>query len=261
MTTTARVDGPTVIGWGLLLLPALTMWHEIGGHALTCAAAGGSVTAIGAFYIHCAMLSGMADVAVALAGVVANLALAVVAHWRWRLARTDSGRLALWLIWVSQGFVAAGYLIFSGATGGGDLGTGAAGGLRNVTIPGLRLAELISGIICYGLVLRAAKTTLATMLGADAGSARRTIAWSYYGAAGLAAVLTGLVNPVGLAVTLGSAVASSVGGLAGFISIGASGESGTGTPGLRVTRSRAVIIAGLTVAIGFVLVLGPTLVL
>lgn len=32
-----RVDLATVIGWGMLLMPLLTMWHEIGGHAAACA--------------------------------------------------------------------------------------------------------------------------------------------------------------------------------------------------------------------------------
>ena len=43
----------TITGWGLLLMPLLTIWHEIGGHAAACALQGGRVTTIGAFYVDC----------------------------------------------------------------------------------------------------------------------------------------------------------------------------------------------------------------
>ncbi len=48
-----HIDKLTMVGWGMLLMPLLTMWHEIGGHAAFCAAQGGHVTTIGAFYVEC----------------------------------------------------------------------------------------------------------------------------------------------------------------------------------------------------------------
>src|SRR3546814_12084583 len=54
---------------------------------------------------------------VALAGVGVNTLLALAAHALWRRARGDFARLLLWLSWVSAVFVAAGYFLFSGASG------------------------------------------------------------------------------------------------------------------------------------------------
>ena len=40
-----RIDPVTIIGLGLILMPVLTMWHEIGGHASACLLTGDTVSA------------------------------------------------------------------------------------------------------------------------------------------------------------------------------------------------------------------------
>src|SRR3546814_7214736 len=82
----------------LLLMPLLTMWHEVGGHAAACALQGGRVTEIGAFYADCDGLAGLPRRIVALAGVGVNTLLALAAYALWRRARGDFARLLLWLI-------------------------------------------------------------------------------------------------------------------------------------------------------------------
>ncbi|CAN5921521.1 hypothetical protein BH11GEM2_BH11GEM2_15740 [soil metagenome] len=256
-----RIDLGTIIGLGILLMPVLTMWHEIAGHATACAVQGGHVATIGAFYVDCEGLSGVARLLVSCAGVMVDSALAVVAFALWRRAQGDMARLTLWLIWVTKAFVAAGYFCFSGATGVGDLGPGADGGIGPLPMPSLwRIAELAVGITAYVLLVRTAIRTLTAMLGdaAATGPARRVIAHGYYAAIGVAAVLVGLLNPIGVFITIMSAAASSFGGNAGMISIGFAVPRGPTTRPFVIRRSWAIIGLGVVVFVGFALVLGPS---
>jgi hypothetical protein len=256
-----RVDLPTIVGWGMLLGPLLTMWHEIAGHAAFCAAQGGRVATLGAYYVECTDLTGLPDLLVAVAGVLVNGVLALLAYWLWRHARSDRSRMVWWLVWVSEGFVAAGYLGFSGVTGFGDLGTGPGGSFAALPHPAtIRLAELVLGIAFYILLTVAAIRSLHRMLGIgpDTRSARRRIAHGYYGTVGAAAVLVGLLNPLGLVITIMSALASSFGGLAGFISIGFAAGRGDAARPFVIDRSWPVIIAGAAVLLAFAMVLGPS---
>jgi hypothetical protein len=255
-----RVDWLTIAGWGALLMPLLTMWHEIGGHAAACAMQGGRVTTIGAFYAECAGLPDLQNAVVACAGVAVNAALSLAAYACWRWAQRNVARLALWLVWVSEGFVAAGYFCFSGVTGGGDLGTRLAG-LVGFPWPFVwRLGETAIGIIAYVLLVRAAIRGLNAMLGTGIRTltARQRIAHSFYMAAGLGAVLVGLLNPVGIFVTIMSAAASSFGGLAGFISIGFAARGADAPRDFLISRNWAVIVCGGLVLTGFAVVLGPS---
>lgn len=254
------VDLPTVIGWALILMPLLTAWHEVGGHALACAVQGGTVTEIGAFSVHCTSLAGPARIALAGAGVLANTALAVLAWRLWRSARTDHGRLVLWWTWTTQALVAAGYLAFSGLTGVGDFGLAAGGAMAGLDLPrsaGLALAGV--GILAYVMIIRAGIGSLSAMLGSGPATrqSRRRLTAGYYLAAGTAAVAVSLLNPQGLMVTLMSAAASTFGGLAGLWPIGARGLSAGEARPFALPRNRIVILAGLTITGLFALVLGP----
>ncbi|OYY73140.1 MAG: hypothetical protein B7Y47_00625 [Sphingomonas sp. 28-63-12] len=255
------MDRLTMAGWGALLMPLLTMWHEIAGHAAACTLQGGHVAMIGAFYVECTGLSGVADIVVAGAGVAMNIVLALIAYACWRRATGDGARLMLWLVWVSEAFVAAGYFCFSGVTGVGDLGTSAQGSLAALPMPlGWRLGEIGIGIGAYILMVRAAVAALSTMLGTGAATrpARRRIAHIFYAASGLGAVVVGLLNPVGLFVTIMSAAASSFGGLAGFISIGFAAGGAEAPRAFVVRRQWAVILGGGIVLTIFAVVLGPS---
>jgi hypothetical protein len=257
---TQRVDVATIVGLGMVLMPVLTMWHEIGGHAAACAVQGGRVVTIGAFYVDCDGLSGAARLLVSCAGVMVDSVLALVAFALWRRARGDMARLTLWLVWVTKAFVAAGYFCFSGATGVGDLGPGIGGGIGPLPLPYLwRAGGLAVGIVAYVLLVRAAIRTLTAMLGDSAatGPARRVIAHGYYATIGVAAVLVGLLNPVGIFITIMSAAASSFGGNAGMISIGFAVPGGPTTRPFVIRRNWAIIVLGAVLLIGFALVLGP----
>lgn len=262
MSSRQNVDWLTMAGLGALLMPLLTMWHEIGGHAAVCWLQGGHVTTIGAFYVDCDRLTGMRNVFVAGAGVFVNIVLAIVAYLAWRRAVSDAGRIILWLVWVSEAFVASGYFLFSGVTGYGDLGIGKGGALAGfgLTWP-IQLIEVIVGLATYVVLVRTAVRALNGMIGTgpDTRSVRRRIAHVYYASAGAAAVLVGLLNPLGIVITVMSAAASSFGGLAGFISIGyAVGTTGEAKP-ILFRRNLPIVAAGSAVLITFALILGPSL--
>ncbi len=260
--TTQRVDWLTIVGLGMLMMPLMTMWHEIGGHAVFCVAQGGRASEIGAFYVQCDGLSGIADILVACAGVLVNAILCILAWALWRRARGDLPRLVLWLLWVSQGFVAAGYFCFSGVSGVGDLGTAAGGSLANMPFPlAWRIGETAFGILAYILLVRAAIRGLTAMLGTGPATrtARLRIGYGFYATAGASAVLVGLLNPVGIFITIMSAAASSFGGLAGFNSIANAVPRGDAPRDFVIERSWILFVLGAIVLAGFAVVLGPTL--
>jgi len=257
----ASIDRPSVAGLALIMLPLMTMWHEIGGHAATCAALGGRIVAIGAFYVDCDGLSGFPRLAVSCAGVAVNIVLALVAYGLWRRARNDWARVVLWLLFLSQGFVASGYFAFSGLIGVGDLAPGEHGGLGIVPYPlALRVAETVLGAIVYSRLIRFGINSLGDMLGRSEATApaRRALCHTYYLTCGVAAVLVGLFNPLGLFILLASAAASSFGGLAGFISIGFNVPHGDGVRGFVIERKLWVLAVGFLVTLGFAAGLGPS---
>lgn len=262
MSSSQRVDWLTIAGLGALLMPLLTMWHEIGGHAAACGMQGGHVATIGAFYVECTDVIGVGNVYVAGAGVFVNVVLAICAYLLWRRAVGDTARIVLWLVWVSQAFVASGYFLFSGVTGHGDLGIGEGEALANLGSPLLiQAVEILIGAASYILLVRTAIQTLNAMIGTgpDTRRVRRQIAHVFYASAGAAAVLVGLLNPLGIVITVMSAAASSFGGLAGFISVGYAVGSGGHAKPILLHRSLTIISAGVITLTAFALILGPSL--
>jgi hypothetical protein len=256
-----RIDPVTIIGLGLILMPVLTMWHEIGGHASACLLTGGTIRTIGAFYVDCDSATLLTKRIVAWAGVSIDSALAVVAWPLWRRARGDMARLVLWLIAVSKGFVAAGYFFFSGISGVGDLGPSLEG-IGPMAHPVLwRITIGLLGALVYWRLVVLGIRTLTAMLGdgAATNASRKRIAHVYYGTIGCAAVLVGLLNPVGLFITILSAAASSFGGNAGFISIGYAGGRGETVKPFVVPRYWGVLAVGVVATLGFAIVLGPSI--
>lgn len=241
-------------------MPMLTIWHEVGGHVAACLVQGGTVQEIGAFYVRCSGLNDFAQSVLAGAGVAANVALASIAWLIWRRTGRSQARLIWWWIWITQALVAAGYLAFSGLTGAGDLGLGHGGGLASSGLPqAAGYLFIIVGVFAYWLIIRAGIGSLSEMLGTGptTRSARKRLTVGYYVAAGLAAVAVGLLNPQGLFVTIMSAAASTFGGLAGLLTIGAKAGSTDAPRDVVIERSIPVILGGLLVVTAFAVLLGP----
>jgi hypothetical protein len=259
----AEVDAVTVAGLALLLMPLLTTLHEIGGHAMACAALGGEVSQIGAFYVECNVEQSLAGRLVAAAGPAVDVVIAFLAYWAWRHARSGLARLVLWYVWLCCAFAAAGYLAYSGLTGIGDLNPGEGGGIGPLPQPWLfRILFAVGGAFAYWRLVVLGMRTLADMIGQGPGTrtARRTVAHVFYAVLCVTAVIASLPNPVGLFVTLASATAASFGGNAGLISIGFATRPGEARA-FRLGRNWMLLAIGLATTAAFAIVLGPTITL
>lgn len=264
MQVAVRVDRVTVVGLALLLMPLLTMWHEIGGHAAMCLATGHRVIELGAFYVDCDTQGGTAAARwVAVAGAGMDVLGGLLLAWLWGRLKGDLVRLACWYAWVSLVFNGTGYLLFSGVAGIGDLSPIDGGGIGPLPQPWLwRAVFAVAGGLLYFLwAVKAGSRQLAAMIGQgpETKSARRTIAHLFYAVVCISAVLASIPNPVGVFITLASAAAATVGGKAGFISIGYATEDAGSARGFVIERNWALLLVGVAASAAFAAVLGPTL--
>ena len=261
-TPSPSIDRWTLVGLSLLLLPLLTMAHELGGHALTCVALGQRPTELGAYYIECPGATGWAGRVVAMAGTGMDVLVAILAFLAWRRVQRPLPKLALWIVFVVKGMVAAGYWLFSGVSGFGDWGPGAGGGIGPLPAPWLwRIGLVAVGLIAYIGVVKLAIRTLDAMLGGGepAARTRRQVAMTVYLVGGASALLVGLMNPHGFVIVLLSAVASTFGGTAGLFNV-AYRPVRDGEPAeFRVGRHLVLLALGVIVTLAFAMVLGPTL--
>lgn len=255
------VDWLTLFGLVLLISPALTMVHEIGGHAATCLATGGIIQEISAFYVNCSSKGEDAARLVSMAGTGADVLVFGGAYFLWRRATGDLARLALWMVFVGKAMAATGYFLFSGFSGLGDWGPGIGGGVGPLPYAlVVRLALIVVGAAAYIAVVKLAMRTLTDMVGGEpgAGPVKKRIAFGYYFVSGAISLLVGLLNPVGLFVVIFSAVASSFGSNAGMISVGLDRRAASARQFV-VERNIVVLAAGIVATTVFAFVLGPTL--
>jgi hypothetical protein len=265
----ALPDRPTLIAVSALAYIVGVALHEHAGHALACVALGGRPSELGAFYVNCddPRLGPMAGRLVALAGPCVSL-LAGMACFGW-LKRSPAwhgaGHYFLWLLGALGFMTATGYLLFSGVSGLGDLGTTRDGALHGVGPEWLvRLALTACGAASYWLAVRHALGAIAPRLRGRAPEhiriGRLTLWISYFtGAAVYLAI--GLRNPYGLVIVLSSALASSMGGTSGLLWMMslARGPAGTPGPGLYFARSWAWVVVAIAATGAYAWVLGPTL--
>jgi hypothetical protein len=219
---TPTIDWVTLIGMTLLIGPATVVAHELGGHAAMCLAVGARLTDIGAFYVNCVNADGTTPRIVAMAGTFADILIFIAFYFLWQRAKNDLWRLACWLIFSVKGMVAAGYFLFSGATGLGDWNPGKGEGIGPLPHPLAWRAVLFAfGLYAYIRIVRLAVTCLGSMIGGgrDAFQVQRQISLGFYFVFGALAILIGLLNPVGIAITITSAAAATFGGTAGLITV------------------------------------------
>ncbi|HET6433794.1 hypothetical protein [Dyella sp.] len=256
------VDIGTLVGLALLLLPLLTMAHELLGHAVVCVATGHQPSELGAYYIECPGTQGWSTRWVAMAGTCVDVVLAALAYMFWRRATRPLPRVVAWIVFAVKGMVAAGYWMFSGATNLGDWGPDAGGGVGPLPWPWLWRAGLfVIGLVAYVGVVRVAIRMLGAMLGGGDHAARvkRQIAMTVYVVGGASALLVGLFNPHGLVITLTSAVAASFGGTAGLFNVAYSRRPDLPAQPFVIERRPALLVLGVLVTAAFAAVLGPTL--
>lgn len=261
-SATPRVDMRTLVGLALLLLPLLTMGHELLGHALTCVASGHRPSQLGAYYVECPHTGPWSRRIVAIAGTGVDVLLALLAHAAWRKVRRPLPRLVWWIVFTVKGMVAAGYWMFSGVTNLGDWGPAMGGGIGPLPWPWLLRAVMFAvGLYVYIAVVRRAIHMMVAMLGGgeQARVTQRKIALTIYLVGGASSVLVSLLNPLGIVITLMSAVASSFGGTAGLFNVAWSRPSDEPPRDFVIDRHYAILVAGVLTTIAFAVVLGPTI--
>lgn len=257
-----RIDLWTLVGLALLVLPLLTMGHELAGHALTCLGLGHAPSQLGAYYVECPGTSGWGKRLVAMAGTGMDVVLAMCGYLAWRQLQAPLPRLAAWMVFAVKGMVAAGYWMFSGLTNLGDWGPAAGGGIGALPWPWLcRLGLFAVGLVVYVAVTRRAIDMLRAMLGGGmhAWRTQRTVALTTYVVGGVSAVLVSLLNPLGLVITLVSAVASSFGGTAGLFNVAYARRRSGPASAFVIARRPVILVLGLVVTLLFAAVLGPTI--
>lgn len=246
----------------MILLPILTMLHELGGHGVACLATGSQLVEISAYYVDCHDASPWLGRVVAAAGVTVQAVVAAIVYQiEPRIAGSQS-RLTAWLIWVCCGFSAAGYMMFSGLGGIGDLAPGDKGGMGPMDYPMVwRMSVAAIGLVGYIWLVKRGIARLTAMLGQgpETRQARRTAALVPYLVIGIAAVLISLRNPLGLAITLTSAAASSFGGNAGLISIANSAKPEGAALPFRIQSKPWLLGFGLAMTGLFATVLGGSI--
>lgn len=263
----ALPDRLTLVALSALAYIVAVALHEHLGHATACALLGSHATELGAFYVECddARLTSLGIRLVALAGPLVSLVLGLGCL---PLAARCTSPAAFYFIWLlgALGLMdAAGYPLFSGISGIGDLGTASDGALKGVEPEwAWRAAETAAGLVAYIAVVRYAARAIAPHLSGVGRvrihAARLVLTWSYF--AGAAVYLAiGLLNPRGLVIVLTSALASSMGGTSGLLWMARvlGREPPAPGPGIYFARSWRWIIAAAVLTLGYALVFGPTL--
>ena len=264
-----KVDTLTLIALSAFSFMFATALHEHGGHALACTLLGGHIKELGAFYVDCSYesLSGMGNRLVALAGPLMSLIMGVIGGVVFERTSKSNPQLKyfLWHFAVTNLMVAAGYVLFSGVAGIGDLGTGQYGVFYQAQPEWVvRVGLAILGAASYYGVVRFAIRMMDTFIG-GAGTERidraQRIALVSYLTGGVVAVLIGLLNPYGLVIVLTSSVASSLGGTSGMAWMMhlLDRQKDTGETPFSMGRSWGWIAMSAVFLLAYTLLFGPTI--
>jgi hypothetical protein len=263
----ALPDKATLIAISALAYVLVVALHEHLGHATACVLLGSHATELGAFFVNCddSLLSSAAVRAVAVAGPLVGLLTGIVSLQLLPRLPISAPRAFYftWLLGTLGLMNAAGYALFSGVAGIGDLGTGADGALHGVQPEWLwRSALVLVGAASYWLVVRISARLIAPRLeGSGAARVRKgsRIALISYLTGAAVYLAIGLLNPYGVLIVIESALASSLGGTSGLLwMMNRLGRSPAGIgPELSFSRSAGWIVTAFAFTLAYAIVLGP----
>ncbi|MBL8061383.1 MAG: hypothetical protein JNK32_00070 [Anaerolineales bacterium] len=264
-----KVDLLTLIAISAFSFMLATAVHEHAGHSLACALLGGEVKELGAFYVDCetASLSDMGNRLVSFAGPLVSLIFGIfgVALFDRAFKANSQLKFFLWHFATTNLMVAAGYSLFSGVAGIGDLGTGESGVFYNLQPEWVyRVGLSILGLASYYWVVRISIKRMDTFIGGE-GNERigraQMISLIAYLTGGVIAVLIGLLNPYGLIIVLISSFTSSMGGTSGLAWMMQllDRKKNTGEAPFVLVRSWAWIMASVIFLVAYAAIFGRTL--
>jgi hypothetical protein len=240
--------------------------HEHGGHFVACVLLGGRPLEMGAFYVTCdhTRLSTLDSRLVALAGPTVSLILGLACFAVLGKLRGAATTYFLWLLGTVGLMEATGYLLFSGVTGLGDLGTGPDGALSGVSPELLwRAALTLSGALTYVGVVNFCLSRLEPYFLGNGPERlalpRRAVLTSYFVGAATYLII-GAFNPHGWQILLTSVLPSCLGGTSGLLWMFqlADPEGRAYGPGFTFERRWHWIAAGLLVTLGYGLIFART---
>lgn len=242
----SRDDTPTLFILGALAYLAAMLLHEAVGHGSLCLVVGGA-----AVITLTATQCTVASPAMVAAGPLANL-IGGLATWA-LLARASTmppmRRWFLWLFAACNLFVFAGYLAWGGAA---DFGDWAVLGhdIQPVILP--RAGELLLGALLYYLAIRLLAARQPRESVERLGRLTR-LPWI---GAGVAAILMGVMNPIGVTQSLILPGLSSLGGLIGLFFVSGIPPAASSTPMPPITRRPQFLVAGLLAILVVAIVFG-----
>lgn len=264
-----KVDLPTLILLSAFSFMFATALHEHAGHALACYSLGGHIKELGAFYVDCEYesLSNMGNRLVALAGPLISLIVGILGVALFNRASKSNSQLKyfLWHFATVNLMTAAGYVLFSGMAGIGDLGTSQYGVFYQAQPEWIyRVGLAVLGLAGYYWVIRVSIRKMDDFIGGE-GRERvnraQTLSLVSYLTGGLVAALIGLLNPYGLVIVLVSSVASSMGGTSGLAWMMQllDRKKNTGDAPFTMERSWGWIALSVTFLLAYTIVFGPTI--
>jgi hypothetical protein len=264
-----KVDFPTLIALSAFSFMLATALHEHAGHALACYSLGGHIKELGAFYVDCGYetLSNMGNRLVALAGPLMSLIIGLVGVMIFDRASKSNPQLKyfLWHFATTNLMIAAGYVLFSGVAGIGDLGTGQYGVFYQVQPEWVyRIGLAVLGAACYYWVIRVSIRKMDSFIGGEGleriNRAQRLSLVSYL-TGGVVAILIGLLNPYGLVIVLVSSVASSMGGTSGLAWMMhlLDRKKNTGDAPFTMDRNWGWIAVSVVFLLAYTIIFGPTI--
>jgi hypothetical protein len=257
------IDRATLIAISVLAYTIANVVHEALGHGGAALLLGARPTMLNAIFFNYdeATVSRAAQRWISAAGSITNLAVGLPLLAMARRVRSTRWRYFLWLFAAVNILTAFGYLLYSGIAGIGDWtrvidGLPAAGSLR--------VGMVVGGAVLYFVVApRLLMPSLDPFLGRDPRTRTRrarTLSLVPYLAGGVALVVAGLLNPLGMKIVLISAVAAAFGGtslLAWYPPIPRPPAATTPETPLGIGRSTGWLVAAAVVLLVFVIVLGP----
>ncbi|MBK7320438.1 hypothetical protein [Candidatus Villigracilis affinis] len=264
-----KFDFLTLIAISAFSFMLATAVHEHAGHALACVALGGTVKALGAFYVECdyESLSTVGNRLVALAGPLVSLFTGLIGMTLFDRTSKSNPPLKFfhWHFATINLMVAAGYMLFSGIAGIGDLGTEQYDVFYQAQPEWVyRTSLAILGLASYYWVVYVSIQKMDAFIGGE-GMERvnraQMISLVSYLTGGVTAVLVGLLNPYGLIIVLVSSVASSMGGTSGLAWMMQllDRKKNTGDAALSMPRSWMWIFASVLFVLAYAVFFGPSI--
>jgi hypothetical protein len=227
------------------------------------------VKEFGAFYVNCdyGAMSSVGVRLVALAGPIVSALTALVSfHVLSRLpAHSPVAFFFVWLLGSIGSMDAAGYALFSGFSGIGDLGFDLDGALHGAAPEWLwRIALVVGSYVAYRWVVRMFLRPIearAAGVGRPRIQAAQRIARTAYFTGAAVYLLIGVLNPHGLVIVVTSALAASMGGTSGLLWMMRLLDKSHDVPGtgMYFARSWAWIMVAATLTVAYAAILGPTL--